>query len=347
MKKASIKFKKFKRRLSDRSYHARHKKQAFKVLKDIESVKGKTDKKLIDSADIYAKEVLGSKRFAPWLYVYCAIRETFVEGWIPDNYYGRILVPKLKGNYGAIANFSSLTGRLFKSANFPNVIYLSNGQWLSTDYEVLSKPEALKLIQEETSRLLFKTDNSSQGRGIHFLDKDHLTLEHLESLGNGVIQTYINQHPFFQDISPNSVSTLRVTSTIDNQGEVTINACYLRVGRNQDTHVKPGSHIRVPVNQKTGDLDKNGYSTKWHQIDKHPDTKFVFEGKQIPHFDKIISTTKKLHKMVPFAICIGWDMIIDVNNEVKVMEWNGAHNDIKFSEATQGPCFANLGWEKL
>ena len=51
--------------------------------------------------------------------------------------------------------------------------------------------------------------------------------------------------------------------------------------------------------------------------------------------------------MVPFAICIGWDMIIDTNNEIQIMEWNGSHNDIKFSEATQGPCFSNLGWDKL
>jgi hypothetical protein len=29
------------------------------------------------------------------------------------------------------------------------------------------------------------------------------------------------------------------------------------------------------------------------------------------------------------------------------MEWNGTYNDIKFSEATQGPCFADLGWERL
>ena len=51
--------------------------------------------------------------------------------------------------------------------------------------------------------------------------------------------------------------------------------------------------------------------------------------------------------MVPFARSIGWDMIVDNNNEIQVMEWNGSHNDIKFSEATQGPCFSNLGWEKL
>jgi hypothetical protein len=29
------------------------------------------------------------------------------------------------------------------------------------------------------------------------------------------------------------------------------------------------------------------------------------------------------------------------------MEWNALHNDIKFSEATQGPCFTDLRWERF
>ena len=55
----------------------------------------------------------------------------------------------------------------------------------------------------------------------------------------------------------------------------------------------------------------------------------------------------ELHRSIPFVRSIGWDLIIDINDTVKVMEWNGYHNDIKFSEATQGPCFSDLGWEKL
>lgn len=347
MKRTTKKIKKIKKDLSDRSYHSRHKRQALNILKDIESVKGKTDSKIIELADKYAKDVLGSKKFAPWLYVYSAIKGEFVEGWIPDNYYGRVLVPKLKGNYGKIADYNSLTNKFFNCSNFPNIVYFSNGLWLSTRYDVLSKTEALNIISNEDSMLLFKTDNSSQGKGVHFLKKEDLTIEYLESLGNGVLQRYINQHPFFREISPNSVATVRITSVINNRGEVSINACYLRVGRNFDTHVKSSSHIRIPINLITGELDEYGYSTKWLKINEHPDTKFIFKDKKIPHFDKFLSTAIKFHKMVPFAICIGWDMIIDTNNEIQIMEWNGSHNDIKFSEATQGPCFSNLGWDKL
>lgn len=347
MKGVTKKFKQLSKNLSDNSYHSRHKKKALKVLNSIESVKGKTNNNFIRLADEYAKDVLGSKKFAPWLYVYSAVSEKFEEGWIPDNYYGRILVPMLKGNYGKVGDFNSLTNKFFDCSNFPNILYFVNGQWLSTNYDVLSENDVLNIIRNKDLGLLFKTDNSKQGKGVHFLKKENLTIEYIKSLGNGVMQRYINQHPFFQEISPNSVATVRITSVINNIGEVSINACYLRVGRNLDTHVKSSSHIRIPVNQITGELDEYGYSIKWHKINEHPDTKFIFKDKKIPHFDKFISTVIKLHKMVPFTICIGWDMVIDINNEVQIMEWNGSHNDIKFSEATQGPCFVNLGWDKL
>lgn len=347
MKKATKEIKKIKKKFSDRSYHSRHKKSALKILKSIESVKGKTDTKLIKLSDEYATEILGWKGYAPWLYVYSAMSQVFKEGWIPDNYYGRIVTPILKGNYGTIGDYNSLTSRLFKSSHFPDCVYYTNGLWISNEYQILSDKEVIAFTLKENKNLVYKTDNSIQGKGVHFLEKNNLNIKKLEILGNGVLQRYINQHSFFQDITPNSVATLRITSVINDTGIVTVNACYLRVGRSLDTHVKSNSHIRIPINISTGVLDKYGYTTNWLQIEKHLDTNFLFESKQIPCFNKIIDTAINLHKMVPFTRTIGWDMIVDENNDVKVMEWNGGHNDIKFSEATQGPCFSNLGWEKL
>lgn len=348
MKKATNIIKDIKKSFSDRAYHSRHKKDALKVLKTIESVKGKTNKKLIKQSDKYAIEVLGWKGYAPWLYVYCAINKEFKEGWIPDNYYGRVIVPKLKGNYGAaIANCNSLTNRIFNSPNFPDCAYYTNGLWISRDYRVLSDKELTNIIFAQNSKLVYKIDSSLQGKGVFFLEEDNFNIEDIKKLGNGVFQKYIKQHSFFHDIMPNSVVTLRVTSIIDNKGAVTVNACFLRAGRKADTHVKSSSQIKVSVDPTTGRLHKYGYTTDWLEIEKHPDTGFLFENKQIPEFQKIIDTAVNLHKKVPFTRTIGWDMTVDIDNNVKVMEWNGGHNGIKFTEATQGPSFSNLGWENL
>ena len=49
--------------------------------------------------------------------------------------------------------------------------------------------------------------------------------------------------------------------------------------------------------------------------------------------------------MLHFTI-IGWDIIVDDNEKIQIIEWNGEACDIKFSEATTGPCFLGLHWEK-
>jgi hypothetical protein len=57
--------------------------------------------------------------------------------------------------------------------------------------------------------------------------------------------------------------------------------------------------------------------------------------------------TLRCHARTPLVRCIGWDMTVDHEGGVQILEWNGGHRNIKFTEATQGPCFADLGWTKL
>jgi hypothetical protein len=328
-------------------YHLENKNFAKRVLRSIESVKGKTDSKLIKLSNDYARDILGWIGYSPWLYVYSAIAESFKEGWIPDNYYGKIVVPSVQGDYGKISYLKSLTHKIFSSNVFPDLAYYVNGLWVSIDNKILSENSIKENLFKKSKVVVFKIDNSIQGKGVYFFEEKNFEPRMIHLLGNGVVQYYINQHNYFDEFTPNSVATLRCTTVIDDNGNPSLRACYLRIGRNADAHVKSVSHIRVPVNLKTGELDELGYMTNWVAIDKHPDTGTIFSKKQIPFFTKCVSVVLELHKLMPFSRSIGWDVIVDEQNEIKIMEWNGEHNDIKFSEATQGPCFSDLGWENL
>jgi hypothetical protein len=68
---------------------------------------------------------------------------------------------------------------------------------------------------------------------------------------------------------------------------------------------------------------------------------------QLPNFEHCISEIKRLHKSIFYIGCIGWDITIDNNNNLRIIELNGWHNGIRFHEMTQGPCFKGLRWEKL
>lgn len=333
--------------LLDYRYHKNHNAQANRILRNIEKKLGRTNPQHIKLADSYARDVFGHQHFAPWLYVYTAVSREFKEGWIPDNFYGTTIVPTMKGWYGKISHLKPLTNALFGSESFPDIAYLVNGLFFATDYSPISPPNIRSWLFKNDKKIIFKKDSSSRGKGVFILSEKNFNPTEIKKLGNGVFQSFIVQHKLFDELSPNSVATLRITSVVDDTGTVSVRACYLRLGRQGDTHVQSKSQICVPINIFSGAFSDEGYLTNWLTTDEHPDTGIKFSGNTIPAFSCVLSTIIDLHKKVPFARCIGWDVAIDANGCVKLLEWNAKHNGIKLHEATQGPCFADLNWEKI
>lgn len=334
-------------RISAHEIHALHNREAKEALTNIERSRGKTEPKLIKLADGYAREVFGWRGYAPWLYVYSAIAGNFKEGWIPINYYIKVVDPAIKGDYGYVSHLKPLAKKLFRTELFPDLAYYVNGLLLSKDDEILHENQLDEFLFRDSDVIVYKADKSLQGRAVLLFTRSSFDITKVKLLGNGVFQRYIDQHQFFREFMPSSVATLRVTTVFDDSGKPSVRAAYLRLGRSADTHVKSASHIRVPVNLKNGELGEEGYLPNWHAVCKHPDTNTAFAGKRIPSFDKCISTVLALQRMLPYAQCIGWDIVLDKNENVQIMEWNGRNNDIKFTEATQGPGFSDLGWERL
>ena len=335
------------RALLNYHYHRRHMTNVKGILRSIEHEKGSLSHRIVRQCDDYAIDVFGHRHFAAWLYVYSAVAGQFKEGWIPDNYYGSVVRPKLKGVYGKVSGLKSLHPAIFSSESFPDILSYANGVFFDADYRVIHPDSVVDKIFSDRERVVFKLDNSSRGKGICFLTRESFDLSKIYYLGNGVFQNVINQHELFQEFAGASVATLRMTTVIDDNGRASLRACYLRLGVGTDTHVQSKSHIRVPIDIKTGAFCNVGFTPEWLEIDAHPTSKMKFEGKFIPAYDDCRKLVTNLHQRVPYARCIGWDLAVDDQECVRIMEWNAQHNDIKFSEATQGPCFSGLQWERL
>ena len=320
---------------------------ALRCLKNIEATKGKTDPRLIKQADEYASDVLGNRVYAPWLYVYSATAEAFKEGWIPESYYRYVVVPRISGYYFTVSTLNSLNKKLFGSPVFPDVVHYINGLFLSDTLDVIPEKTVKDYLFGRADRVVFKLDHSGQGKGIHIFDKHSLDLSQLGSYGNGTFQRYIEQHEELEELTPNSVATLRITTVIDRDGNGSVRGCILKLGRSTETHIRGNTHIAVPVDQTSGELGEEGFTADWFTVDKHPDNDKRFAHRSFPCFDKCRSTVLGLHRATPIVRCIGWDVTTDRNNDVQVMEWNGGYNGIVFMEAAQGPCFSDMGWDSL
>lgn len=329
------------------SYHERSAYRAGLLLKGIETERGPLLKQVIDECNDYAEDVLGNKKYAPWLYAYSAIAGQFKQGWIPENFYGSQVVPKINGHYGDCSFLKPLNSIFFQDQRFPDLGSFTNGLFLDRSYGVCSPKDFKKMLFNDCNHVIFKADHSLKGVGIYFFDVDTFNDRDINLLGNGIFQRYVDQHTLFNEYTSKSVATIRITTLINEKGEVSARGSFLRLGVAQDTHVQSATAVCIPIDLKTGVLDDTGYLPSWVTTRSHPTSKKAFANVKIPNFKSCIDVVTSLHVKVPFTRCIGWDLTLDKEGEVVILEWNAAHNSIKFTEATQGPCFADMGWEKF
>jgi hypothetical protein len=337
----------FATRVANDFRHRRSNQRARLALNGVERQQGTTDRAILRRCDEYAHEVLGSRRYAPWLQLYAAVAGGFREGWIPDNYYGLVVQPAKNDVAAKVSILKTFTNRILDTDALPDLAYVIDGVSYSRDFRPIRHAELIATLFERDDHAYFKPDDSNQGRSIVIMTRDDFADGAQTMLPDGVFQAPIKQHDFFEALSPNSTATVRITTAREADGTISTRAAYLRVGRRSDDIVRSASALKIALDRRSGMLAESGYLPDWRRVDAHPDTGFRFGGHTLPHFDDAVALCESLHRRCPHMACVGWDVCSDQDGAVKVMEWNAFHNDIKFSEATTGPCFGGLGWETL
>jgi len=332
---------------SVRSFYEDHhaKKAVLKAMPGIEEYRELTPK-LKKLADEYSVDVLGSKRYAPWLYVYSLVRGEFREGWIPDNFFGKVVLPVINKELGAVARFKSFSKVVLKTEALPDVAYYIDGIFYNKDFSVTGSHELRKALAISNKAVFVKIDGTHKGQGVIKLPIEELNESRFQRIGNCVIQSEIKQHKFFEDIISGSVATIRITTAKDKSGRIDMRAAYLRLGRKDTAWVRSDNSVRVAITNKNGELDTFGYTQDWRRWLSHPDSGVTFENMVVPKFKEAIEFCLSLHNTVPHISIVGWDIAVSDTETLELIEWN-SNGDIIFSEATTGPCFLGLGWEKL
>ena len=293
----------------------------------------------------YSNDVFGSEKFAPWLAVYTTYRGEFFEGWIPENYYREYVAPKLGRNYNNITG-KILARRLLRTEYIPDLAYHINGFWLDREHGHLESSKIKDHLFADADAVFIKTHGGARGEGVRKVTRPEFDPEQLSRLGDFVVQSAIEQHPFFTRFTPSSVATLRITTLKARAQQAENKASILYLGRDGATIVT-GDALRVPVGDQGTLRERAIIDATWESFTAHPDSQVAFAGERIPGFQRAVSMCEKLHNENPYSVFIGWDVAIDRNASPVLMEWNQVWGGIALSEASLGPCFSNLGWESF
>src|SRR5699024_10028232 len=320
-----------------------------KLVKKMEEEYGyKLDLKLKKKIDEYAKETFGSVAYAPSLYVYTVYNQEFKEGWIPDNYFGFVVAPKVNKSLGHVASMKTMSIKIIQTNKLPDKFYIIDQKLYDEYFNLIEKKNVENTLFSFSDNYFLKLDNSSQGRGVFKISRDTFELNEIFNKGDAVLQLPIKQSKFFDEIIEDSVATLRILTFKDLNGKINFAASFLRVGRKNEDIVQAASSIKIPIIDEEGTLNNFANADAgWKRYYEHPDTGYRFEGNKIPYFNNAVNDCLELHRQLPHVTIIAWDVSITDEGETKVIEWNAKHPGIKFLEACSGPMFKELGWEDL
>ena len=145
--------------------------------------------------------------------------------------------------------------------------------------------------------------------------------DQLKSKNLCLVEETIQQHAAISAIYPHSVNTVRIMTIVDGDHADIIFAC-LRMGSGQsvvDNMVAGGMCALIDI--PTGIISKPAANLKTEVFYEHPDTKHVFVGTLIPHFDLVKKTVQKAAMLVPQIRYVGWDVAITPDG-VELIEGN-------------------------
>lgn len=280
----------------------------------------------------------------------------YVYGYLPTYFMTDYQLSQLYEHTNSIRKTEGLENKAladvwFPSIPFPKVIIRQiNNVFYAADMSIVTEEEAISLLYNcEMEHVVIKPSiDSNCGKGVYKLDLSNTSMQEVlnrvrDYNGNFLVQEVIESNKEISKLCPSSINSCRITSIFIN-GKYDYSAC-IKVGK-KDSFLDNwrGSYF-VGVD-KCGVLSEFGLDNR---INKAfcSDTGIPFKGFKIPCFQKMTQFVEETHKrLFPHIGVVGWDILIDSNYEVKVIEVNLSSPGVVGEQLASGTFFEPF-WDDI
>jgi hypothetical protein len=277
--------------------------------------------------------------------------------FMPMSIYLPLITRRLNDySYSEILEHKSLFGYLAKGVvRFPKCyVRTVNREYYSDDMQQISRENAIEICLN-IDRLVIKDSlGGSGGHGIEILKLEGSPIEERRQKlqqaiakreTDFVIQEYLEESEELKRFNPSSVNTIRVQSLYLNGkwSAVTVVLRYGGDGAEVDNVCSGGVAVGV---HPDGSLYEFGYGFGAEQITRKGD--IVFKNTKLSFIPALLKHIEEAHKyQFPIVKYIGWDMIIDKNNNPICIEINSCQNGHINFQLSAGPTFGDRTQEVI
>ncbi len=197
--------------------------------------------------------------------------------------------------------------------------------YYDVDMNVVSQEDAVKILAQYDNYIIKPSFGTNQGRGVEKVSlvglckEERILKSFKDQESDFIAQEVLEQHKDVAALNPTSLNCCRVTSVyIDGKfGFSTV----FKIGKLGSCIDNWRNSYFCGVNQD-GSLKKYGFSNDLKPV-LQTDNGIVIENFVLPSYSKMISMVKNFHKKYfPNCGMIGWDILIDKEDCVRVIEAN-------------------------
>jgi hypothetical protein len=302
-------------------------------------------KKEIDDFYIYH---YGKKISYKWHRLYQSYTGTFRKDYIPEIIYTLQIAPKLNpADYCKVLQDKNLLRDLFSIVNevrCPKTYGKCTMGHFSVGNRMVDRYGFIDEMKNVGICVIKKTVGTSSGEDVSMCNFINGLDVNSGSLQEEIIRHYGNNFNIQERIEPwhelahiysKSINTFRVITYICD-GKILTSPLSLRMGKNgaDKDNIHFGG-IVVGVSDD-GYLKKEAFSEFQERFLFHPNSNVVFEGYHCSKVQDLLAAAKKLHQVVPYIGVISWDLTIDSDGCIVLVEMNLQNQSAWFPQMING-----------
>lgn len=285
-----------------------------------------------------------------WIRYYTFITGVFDPRYIPNDLeHTRIDQFFNRRKLGWGFNDKNYYSLLFPGIRQPKTVVRKIGGLLfDGDYHLIDWGQAESLLAMRPEVIVKPSQESGGGRDIRFFntqsDADALKRALLDkNEKNLIVQDILRQHPELAKMHPQSLNTVRVYTIMMEDGVHVLNASLkMGAGCNRIDNVTRNSGIITGI-RENGELMDFAFFDLYsgEKTDRHPQGMLL--GKIcVPSYNRMIETVKRAAQYTGNFQLVGWDLSVDEEGNVVLIEANMRKGDIGPIQCLHGPFFGDL-----
>lgn len=298
---------------------------------------------------LYWQKYYGRKISTRWHRLYQSYNGQFNKKYFPEVLYTTQLERKLNnreiGRVVSDKSFLPMYYRDVKNVRLPATYIINNsGIFYTSERKIISTEKAAALMENIGELIIKPTIDSSSGELVKLCDfragvdvKSGGTVLEIISLfkADFIVQEKIVPSEILKKLYPHSINTFRMITYLV-KDRVVHAPVTLSMGRNGNhvDNIQAGG-ISIAVSDD-GMLNKEGYTHYQETYLSHPDTGVTFADYKIPKVKEIIQAAKELHEKTPHARILSWDLTIDKNEDIILLEFNFSGQSVWFPQMVSG-----------